>query len=193
MKRIAWIVAACAIGAQALAANSKPDAKRLAAIWSVVNSRMSHQTDVWFSGGDFSSCVNLLRFMARTNPSDFNMVSNLGWILENTDQPDAALAEYIRYDKDNPKTPYGPYPAAYFYFYHRAFAKVPPLLEPTLAMHPDPNNYRLLAHAYDRLGMFPDSVRVWQALIAVRPQDGTAKKNLAEVQRKMGGAAPAKK
>jgi len=195
MRRLISLFLACALlVGVAVAGNSqnKPDPKRIDAIWGVVSSRITHQSDVWFDSGDFSVCVNILRFMAQANPGDFNDATNLGWMLENTDQVDQAVAEYARYQRENPHTGKGPFPLAYFYFYHKAFAKVPPLLEPTLPLNPESNNYRLLAHAYDRLGMLNDSVRVWQALIARHPEDLPAKKNLAQVQSKLG-AAPTKK
>ena len=160
------------------------------AIWQAAHERLELQNDYWFDAGDFPRTIQALRMMQSLYPNDYESVTNLGWLLESTEQWDEALVVYIRYGKENPEDPDGPYPEANFYFMKKAYAKVPPLLEPSLAKKPHPNSFRILAHSYERLGLLKDSARIWNIYIALAPNDGAAKANLARVERKMKGETP---
>ena len=97
-----------------------------------------------------------------------------------------ALALYVEYRKTNPMQIGSSFPEANFYFQHKAYAKVPGLLEPRIGKLSDPNSYRLLAHSYERLGMLTDAKRIWEAYIVRAPEDAPAKNNLERVSKKLG-------
>jgi tetratricopeptide (TPR) repeat protein len=180
------------LGFLALSASSGAqvvDTKRVDEIWSIAQDRMVRQNDIWFDGGDYPRIIQCLRFQHAIFPSDYDVATNLGWMLENVEEWDMALAVYIEYRNQNPNDPDAPYPEAYFYFSKRAYDKIPPLLEPTLNKkpHPDPNTFRTLAHAYERLNLYTDAQRVWKAYLALAPNDAAAKANLAKVERKLKG------
>lgn len=179
-------MAACA----AIAQYAKPETQRLNDIWRHVHARMEKQNDFWFDEGDFPRCIHALRLMTSVFPTDYESATSLGWLLESTEQYDEALVAYIRFGKDNPGSADGPYPEANFYFMRKLYAKVPPLLEPTLKQKPHPNSFRILAHSYERLGMLADSKRVWDMYIAIAPDDGAAKNNRTRVEKKIKGEIP---
>lgn len=158
---------------------------RMDRVWNAMNNRMVEQNDFWFKKGDFPRCIQLMRIQAELAPGDHETVSNLGWLLESTQQFDEALAVYVRHRLRNPNDPEAPFYEADFYFKRKAYAKVPPLLEPTLAKKPHPNSFRTLAHAYEKLGLLQDSRRVWQQLLKITPNDPAAKLNLQRVVRKL--------
>jgi tetratricopeptide (TPR) repeat protein len=169
----------------------KEDPPRVRAIWQAAHSRLELQNDYWFEAGDFPRTIQALRVMQNLYPYDYDSITNLGWLLESTEQWDEALAVYIRYGKDNPDDPDAHLPEANFYFMKKAFAKVPPLLEPSISKKPHANSYRILAHSYERLGLLKDSARIWNAFIAASPSEAPAAKvNLARVERKMKGETP---
>jgi tetratricopeptide (TPR) repeat protein len=176
------LVASVAMGARKVA----PDQKRTDAIWLAAEIRLNNQSDIWFEAGDYPRTTNLLRFMAESDPADYFANADLGWMLENMHQYDEALAVYIKFRKENPKMPDAPFPEADFYFTRKAYSKIPPIIEPTIASHPHPNSYRVLAHSYERLGLMQDAVRVWKTYIALHPEDLTAKKNLDKDVKKLG-------
>ena len=149
---------------------------------------MGRQADVWFKDGDFPRVIQELKFIYALAPNDYDIATNLGWMFENIEEWDKALAVYIKYRKENPSDPDAPFPEAHFYFAKKAYAKVPPILEPSLKMHPHANTFRQLAHAYERLNMLADAKRVWLQYISQDPNDLAAKANLAKVERKMKGA-----
>lgn len=163
-----------------------PSAGRINTIKEALAYRLALQTDIWFDDGDYPRVIQLLRMQAQMEPKDYEVVSNLGFLLESTDANDEALATYVWYKKLNPGTADGPYLEADFYFRKKAYIKVPPLLEPSLVYRPHANSYRELAHSYERLNLLADSKRVWNAYLATNPNDGTAKRNLERVLKKLG-------
>jgi tetratricopeptide (TPR) repeat protein len=170
----------------ALAAPSKGvDNQRLQQIWHHVEDRMTDQSDIWFDAGDYLSAINILRFENKEAPADYEYATNLGWMLENVENYDQALVVYIRYRKDNAGIPDAPFPEANFYFSRKAYVKVPPLLQASIPQHPHPNSYRLLAHAYERLGLLPDALKVWKQLVSDHPEDDAAKVNLKKTENRL--------
>ncbi len=169
------------------------DDVRMKYLWSQIRDRLQQQNDIWFDVGDFPRCIQTLRLMVVVYPGDYQNATNLGWLLESIEEDDEALSVYIRYRNQNPEDPDGAWPEANFYFQKKAFAKIPSLLESAIKRRPapHPNTFRTLAHAYERLGLLKDSKRVWEALLALTPNDGAAKRNLERVNSKIsGGGSP---
>jgi tetratricopeptide (TPR) repeat protein len=193
-----WSACLCLLAVAALPATaSDPEPDRLKAIWSHAMARMELQNDYWFDDGDFPRCIQSLRMMNDVTPDEYETATSLGWLLESTEQWDDALAVYVRFGKQNPADPDAAFPEANFYFMKKAYAKVPPLLEPTIGAKPHPNSFRILAHSYERLGLLEEASRVWKSYLEYVPSDGAAKVNLARVEKKLKGefkppAPPAK-
>lgn len=182
-----WLLGLCAAIAALPALAQEPSKERLDEIWGYVGDRMVTQSDIWFEFGDFPTVVKALRIKLELDPSDFEAVTDLGWMLENIDQDAEALTVYRIYRRDFPNLADSPFPEAQFFFRKKLYAKVPAILEPSLELFPHANSYRALAHAYERMGLLSDSERVWKLLIARQPADEAAPVNLARVQRKLRG------
>jgi tetratricopeptide (TPR) repeat protein len=179
---------ALTLGATALAApqnDAITKAQRQAAIESAMRNRIADQTDIWFDDGDFPRIIQLLQALYEFTPADYEVATDLGWMLENVEQYDAALATYVRYRKENVADPDAAIPEANFYFKRRLFSKVPPILEKRVGPNLHPNGFRILGHSYDRLGMLNDSRRVWKMYTDRYPQDLRAKENLKRVEQKI--------
>ena len=189
---IAWILVA---GMAVPAPSQQLDAHRMDVIRNAMSGRIMVQTVVWFETGDFPKSIQAMRGDHAIRPADYEVATNLGWMLENTLAWDEALATYVRFRKSNPDNPDAAYPEANFYFMKKTYLEIPPLLEPSLhfAQAPHPNSFRVLAHAYDRLGLLSDSKRVWEMLLKLDPPDRAAKVNLSRVERKIkdGASKPA--
>lgn len=188
MKRIWGIAVAMGIVGSGIS-QTPPDQRRVDMIWNHAVDRLNRQTDTWFDDGDFPRVINICRVMYALYPEDFEMATNLGWMLENIELWDQALAVYIQYRTENPNDPDAPYPEANFYFRRKVFPKVPPLLEPSLKMatKPHPNSFRVLAHAYEKMDLLADSQRIWKSMLTAYPDDRPAKSNLARVEKKLRG------
>lgn len=148
---------------------------------------MARQVDVWFKEGDYPRLIQLLRFRIEVYPNDYDLATDLGWMLESVERKTDALEVYRRYAKLNPNDPDAPFPEANHYFKLKQYDKVPPLIEPSLDKRPHPNSYRILAHSYERSGKLKDSKRVWELYLSRHPDDETAKNNLKRVVDKIGG------
>jgi tetratricopeptide (TPR) repeat protein len=159
--------------------------QRLDAIWSAADARMSQQLDVWFDDGEFPSCIQLLHVRNDLQPHDYEIATDLGWMLENVEQNDKAILVYEEFLKENPHDADAALPVAQHYFLKKQYAKVLPILEPRIKTNSHPNNFRILAHSYERLGRLKDSERMWKRYLQLTPDDGPAKVNLARVQKKI--------
>jgi tetratricopeptide (TPR) repeat protein len=192
MKRVLGVLALAVVASLSFAGQGQAPS-RVDAIWNHAVDRLNTQADEWFEDGDFPRVINLCRVLYAMYPDDFDIATNLGWMLENVEKYDEGLAVYIKFRTENPRDPDAAWPEANFYYMKKAYQKIPPILEPTMKMatRPHPNNYRTLAHAYDRMGMLQDSVRIWKLLVAHYPKDTAAKNNLARVEKKLkGGTQP---
>ncbi len=169
-------------GAQA---SSNADPERVHEIWNATNDRLGTQLDVWFDEGDFPKCIQLLKMQSSLFPGDYEVATNLGWMQENVENWDSALATYIRFKDRNPLDPDRSLPEADFYFRRKAYAKATAALEPALTKGSHPNAFRILAHAYERQGMLSDSKRVWEQYLVLSPKDGAARNNLNRVMKKL--------
>lgn len=177
----------------AAASAQRPDPKRIDAIWSAAGDRLSRQTDAWFKLGDYPRTVQILKFHFEMNPKDAEVGTNLGFMLENIEEYDQALAVYIHLRTANPNDPDDAFPEAFFYFRKKAFAKVPPLLEPTIKKQdPHANNYRTLANSYEKMSMFGDSKRVLELYLSRHPDDLAAKAHLERIEKKLKGGVAKK-
>lgn len=180
-------IACCGVGlAQGVSAN------RLDRIWKAAEARAGWQGDEWFESGDFPRVVQLLRLRAELFPSDYEIHSDLGFMLGNVERYDEELAVYVRFRQQNPNDPNAPFPEAYFWYTRKAYAKVPPLLNPTLARNPHSNSYRILAHSYEKMGLLADSKRVWDKYLA-NHEDAAAVLNRDRVIKKMQGSGNPKR
>lgn len=181
---LAWLPVVLIAGTHQTAPAAK---SRLDRIWEAADTRMARQVDIWFKEGDYPRLIQLLRFRIEVYPHDYELATDLGWMLQNVERRPEALEVYRRYAKLNPEDPDGPFPEANYYFQQKEYAKVPPLIEPTLAKMPHPNSYRILAHAYERTGKLQNSKRVWELYLSRHPGDEAAKNNLKRVLDKIGG------
>lgn len=160
--------------------------ERQQSIWNAAHNRFVDQLDYWFEDGDYPRCIQLLRVLSDLEPENYHLATDLGYLLESIEEHDAALAVYVKFRNDNPTYPDATFPEANFYFKRKIYAKVPSLLEPSLALRPHGNSFRLLGHSYERMGLLMDAKRVWTAYLAVNPTDEPAKNNLRRINEKIG-------
>ena len=158
-------------------------------VWLGAAEVMDESFDTWFTDGEFERCIPLLKIRYEVDPSSYDWVTDLGWILGSTDKPDEELAYYVRFRRENASDSDCALPEAQFYFLKKVYAKVPPLLEGTLDSKSHPNNYRILANSYEKLGQLKNSKKTWETYLKLDPNDGQAKVNLKRVIDKLGNKA----
>ncbi len=184
MKR--WVVIGLMlIGVLASAAGTPKKQPRQDLIWDTVHNRFVDQLDYWFEDGDYPRCVQLLKVMSELDPDDYEIATDLGWMLENIEMDAEALSVYVRFRKENVKDADATFPEANYYYKQGLFAKVPSLLEGSLPLKPHANSWRILAHSYEKMGQLSDSKRIWTGYLKLNPDDGPAKVNLKRVEGKL--------
>ena len=186
MQRFAILVSALMVVGMA-SARPQEAASRQEAIWNEVDEQLIAYVDGNFHDGDIPRAIHGCRLRYVMHPDDWDAVTDLGWLLESTEREGEALSMYIKYQSDYPERRDSAYAVVEFWFRKKAYAKIPPLVEPELAKTPHANMYRWLAHSYEKLGRYLDSVRVWDELLALSPGDQAAKNNRERVKQKLKG------
>ncbi len=188
MKTKLFIVCAL-ISLGAIASAQAPDPNRMSALWQAADERLTTQYDDWFKVGDYPRIVSALQYLHEFEPTDYETLTNLGWMLENIDRSDEALALYIDYRKKNPHIEDAEFPEVNFYYSRKLYTKVPQLVEPKIAAKQSgPFAIRMLAHAYEKMNLLSDSQRAWNEYLAISPSDLAAKANLKRVEKKLQSA-----
>ena len=171
------------------------DEDRLDEIWDHVDNRVIRQLDVWFDTGEFPSSVSLLRVQYAYDPNDYETVTNLGWMMENTDLLEESRATYLGYLKAHPGNGDAAFPLGMSYYLKKEYEKAIPYLEASLANKPGPNTYRVLAKSYERIKKYSDAIRIWELELKQFPGEDTAVANIKRVKAKIaagGGKATRK-
>lgn len=148
---------------------------------------MLRQNDAWFKDGDYLPVIQNLEILVAVNKFDEESWSNLSWMYMNVERGDLQWVTARRFTRENPTYHDALYYEAEFLYMKKAYAKIPGLLEPVLASkgRPDNNMFRFLAHSYNKMGYYKDSLRVWDAYIAINPADAQAKANRARVAERL--------
>jgi len=154
-------------------------------IWNAVDDCLITYADEAFDDGEFTRVVSALRFRLAIHPNDSEVLTDLGWMLENTSRAGEALSLYISYRQRNASDTDAALPEITYYFRKKAYAKIPPIAEPELARTPTPNLYRMLYSSYEMIGLLSDAVRVLDLYLGRFPDDPTAKMNRERISKKM--------
>jgi|GEM_PF-2970710 len=155
--------------------NTAPQ-NRVEYVLQAANGQMSTQNDVWYANGYFLSVIQSEKIMVSFQPHNNELMTNLGWMLENVHKNNEALQVYQNYHAQFPNDPDSAFSEAFFEFNRKNYSKVIKLLEPSMntQLHPEPNAYRTLAHAYEKTKQFDQALRVWNTYIKLVPDDLTA-------------------
>jgi tetratricopeptide (TPR) repeat protein len=169
-----------------LTASPQASKSRLDEIWDHVDNRIITQSDVWFELGEFPLCVSLLRVQSGYAPDDFDIVTNLGWMLENIERVDDAREVYLDFGNRHKSDPNAMYSLGFSYYNYKRYDDAIKVLEPTLIHNPGPNTYRTLAKSYEKKGQPKDAVRIWELELKKFPNEPTAIANIKRVKAKLG-------
>lgn len=142
-------------------------------------------TDQWFTDGEYTASVQLLKLRYEISPFHYDALTDLGWMLENMTQWNDAEGYYTRYIDEYPEYIDSSLPLGQFYLFRKNYQKVIDTLEPQLKRKPHANQYRILARAYDLLQKPVDALRVYRELISQYPDDAQAKVNAERMEKKI--------
>ncbi len=155
-------------------------------------------TDHYWHHGDYYRIIALLRVCVEADPTFTDAYGDGAWLLWSIGDTDGA-DKFLRYGiQRRPEL----WALEYEFGWHlyntkRYAAALPYLKSATKNKNADAIAWKILAHCYDKLGRYQESVATWETVIQKFPKDPAAAHNLEEMRAKLdapkGSAAPAGK
>lgn len=156
------------------------------------------KSDDMFHEGYFDYAAATLRLITVMDPTDTEAFSTGAWLMDSRNRPEEALA-FLQHGLSVNPTRYNMYDELGTYHYMKKEYKLASsYLEMAVAFDDCPVLvWRMLAHAYERSGEAEKSIKVWEHLSQVTPDDPVIKLNLDRLKKKRNednstGASPSK-
>jgi tetratricopeptide (TPR) repeat protein len=151
--------------------------------------RASNEADAAFELGDYPTIIQNQKIRFELSPSDFDLATNLVWMLGNIENDGESLAYAKRYRILNPGSPDKGFAEAELYTRWKMYSRIPAVLEPDIKMVPPPhrNSFTMLSQAYIRMKMWEDAVRVLDVAIKHYPDELVFVRNRARALDAIGG------
>ena len=199
----AWpAVAARAIGqakprkpAAAPVAAAPSKAASLAQVTGITDRVVDHLNiagDRFFHQGDYNRVVGLMRLAVEADPAFIDGWANasyLLWSLGDNEAADALLAQGIA---RNPGRWELHHEFGSLLFRRKRYAEARPHLEAAVRFPNAPSQpWKDLAHCYDQMGRFEDSLKTWRVVVERYPRDVAGPTNLRRLEAKVRAASPA--
>jgi tetratricopeptide (TPR) repeat protein len=160
-------------------------ADRMSEIWDHIDNRINTQSDIWFEDGQFPQCISLLRVQHAYSPNDYDVMTSLGWMLENVQEMDHAREIYLQFSQRFPNNGDAIFALGNSYYATKDWDKAIKYLEPSLAKSSGPDSYIVVAKSYERQGKLADALRIWELELKNFPEIPTAIVNIKRVKAKI--------
>ena len=191
MKPLVLILALMlAAGAQAAPPGPTPSAsaQRIQAN-GIVAGAVDHlwqQTDVYWHRGDYPRIVALDRVITEADPQFLEAYSTGGWLMDSLGRTQDALAYYTLGARRNPHAEYAFWNLGFFYFNtaHDYPAAARAFQSAVSQRDADLNDWKMLAHSYEKSGDWDAAVSVWRQTRARYPNGLSVDRLLAEAEAK---------
>lgn len=164
-----------------------PAQGRSGAILDGMEEILTRRLDQCFHAGLFEECTTILRVMSGMHPGDAQISDDLVYMLGNVDRHGEALAEAIRFHKQNPKSLLGTEQLARYYFMRKLYTKVPPILQAVPVKSRTLNVSLMLGRSLEEIGLLKKSLDVWEARLKLFPSDPSAKRHIERLKKKIAG------
>lgn len=149
---------------------------------------MVEQTDRWFMDGQWDHSIQSLDFRRAMFPDDYDVVTDYGFLLENSDEGERALRAYRAFALVVPNDKDRLLPEASYWFKLRNYTKLIEMLPATLAAKPHPNHYRMLYISYEKTGKLKEAVAICELLLKDYPGDLAAQAKLDGLRKKLASS-----
>jgi len=138
-------------------------------IISRVTDKLWNQNEIYWHHGDYPRIIALDRIITQTDPTFVECYATGGWLMESLGNLDDAEAYYMQGVARNPRVSYAYWNLGFFYFSTRHdYPEASRILKmDTAERGADINDWKMLAHSYEKMGDWNDAVATWKQ-IAVR-------------------------
>lgn len=142
------------------------------------------QTDVYWHRGDYPRIVALDRIITQADPQFLEAYSTGGWLMDSLGRTQDAEAFYTLGTRCNPQAEYAYWNLGFFYFNttHDYPAAARAFRHAVQQHGADLNDWKMLAHSYEKAGRWDDAVETWQQIRARFPHGMSVDHLLAEAQ-----------
>jgi tetratricopeptide (TPR) repeat protein len=142
------------------------------------------QADEYFHKGDYPRIIAVDRIITQADPYFVECYSTGGWLMESLGNMNDAEAFYQQGVRNNPTSSAMYYSLGMFYYntlhdYHAATAVY--LADVNKSQSADVNDWKMLAHSYERLGNLKMAVATWKEIKARWPNGPAVQANLNRV------------
>ena len=178
----------CTLSAGRVQAAPTPEMQQIQAdgIVSGVVDKLWTQTDVYWHHGDYARIIALDRIITQADPSFLEAYSTGGWLMDSLGRTQDAEAYYTLGTRNNPHAEYAYWNLGFFYFNttHDYSAAARAFRSAVQQKGADLNEWKMLAHSYEKAGGWDDAVSTWQQARARYPRDPSIDRLLAEAEAK---------
>jgi len=186
---LAWVPAEAQATKPSPAVAAAPSAEKaqIDGIMSNIVDDLWKQNDEYWHHGDYPRIVDLDRIIVQGDPSFLECYATGGWLMESLGRRKDAEAFYQLGVKNNPDASYGYYNLGMFYYntlkdYPAAIAV---FRRDAVTKDASANDYKMLAHSYERAGNLASALKTWQTVKKRWPKAPAVDANLTRVQAKI--------
>ena len=155
-------------------------------IVSGVVTRLWDQTDVLWHHGDYPRIIAVDRIITEADPKFLEAYSNGGWLMDSLGRTQDAEAYYTLGTRNNPHAEYAYWNLGFFYFNTPHDYPAAALAFRSAVRQPDAdlNDWKMLAHSYEKAQQWDLAVSTWQQTRARYPHGVGVDRLLAEAVQK---------
>jgi len=153
--------------------------------------KLWRQVDDYFHHGDYPRIIGLDRIITQADPNFVECYSTGGWLMDSLGRKSDAEAFYQEGCRNNPGSSPMYYSLGMFYYnsIHDYSAAVSVYQRDTQIMDSDINDWKMLAHSYERAKKIDKAVDTWKTIKTRWPDGPAVQANLNRIlalQRRSG-------
>jgi tetratricopeptide (TPR) repeat protein len=144
------------------------------------------QTDVYWHQGDYPRNIAIDRIITEADPAFLEAYATGGWLMDSLGRTKDAEAYYTLGTRNNPHAAYAFWSLGFFYFNTPHDYPAAARAFRSAVQQPDANlnEWKMLAHSYEKAGEWDNAVSTWLQIRARYPQGLAVERLLAEAQQK---------
>ncbi len=156
--------------------------------------KLWRQTDDYWHHGDYPRIVALDRIITQADPQFLEAYSTGGWLMDSLGRTEDAEAFYTLGTQNNPHAAYAYWNLGFFHFNstHDYLAAAAAFQKDTQQADAGLNDWKMLAHSYEKAGYWDKAVTTWEEIKARWPNGLSVDRLLREAKEKRDKAQEGK-
>jgi len=160
--------------------------RKLTALRQLTEFRLVQLADEYWHEGLHYKTMALMFVLLEYDPRDVENISGLAWLLDGYGETARAIQVYQRGIRLNPNRYDLYYDLGFAYFNKRQYEQALPYLEKAVQFANAPAFvWKTLAHCYERLERYQQSLQAWEKAKQLDPSDGAVDPNMQRVRQKL--------